>query len=53
MNIKYIIYSDINLNFTFKNVREQVLKFWTNEITNNGYPNRWLTIIVSTKNNKS
>ena len=47
-------YSNINANFTFENIYPHVNKFWINEVINKTeYIRIFLTIIVSTNNNKS
>jgi len=47
-------YSNINANFTFENIYSHVNKFWRNEVINKKeYTRIFLTIVVSTGNNKS
>ena len=51
--MQYKIYRNINANFTLENIYSHVNKYWTNEVINKEeYTKTWLTIIVSTKNNK-
>lgn len=51
--MQYIIYKNINANFTFENIYSHVNKYWTNEVINKKeYTKIWLTIIVFTKKNK-
>ena len=52
--MQYKIYRNNSTNFTFENIYSHVNKYWTNEVINkkNFFTKIWLTIVVSTKNNK-
>lgn len=47
-------YNNINTNFTYEKIYSHFNKFWVNEvISRKEYTRIWLTIIVSTRNNKT